>query len=146
MSEVKIHSAHDMYKYFVQTHPGTDVTYSLYKHVISQFNKKMADRILDGKEIVLGKNMGKLRISKVNRNYQKKVVDFGATNKLREQGIDRVVFFTNNTYYKWTWEKKSSKAVNKSAYSFKPSAGAHGLRRRLARLLNENEFAHLNFN
>jgi hypothetical protein len=140
-----MHTTKDMYKFFVQKYPGTDVTYPLYRHVISEFNKAVASRALLGEHIVLGKNMGKILIRKVNRNYEKRVVDFGATRKLKDRGIDKVVYFTNAFYFKWSWDKRSSKAVNKSAYNFKPSGGAGGLRKRLARLLNDDDFSQINF-
>ncbi len=142
---VKTHKAKDMYAYFKSKHPNTDVTFALYKHVISEFNKRVAIAALEGKEISLGKTMGIIRVDRIQRNFLKKVVDFGETRKLKASGIDKVVYFTNDYYLKWTWSKKSSKAVNKSAYTFKPSAGKNGLRKKLARLLKEDEFANLNF-
>ena len=145
MSPVRTHTAIDMYQFFKEKHPGTDVTYALYKHVISEFNKKVANRALEGEEISFGKGMGAISIEKIERNFNRKVVDFGETRKLKARGVNKVVYFTNNFYFKWTWHKKASKAVNKSAYSFKATAGENGLRKRLARLLRDNEFANLNF-
>ncbi len=145
MSEVKTHTAKDMYRFFCEKYPDTDVTYALYKYTISEFNKRVANRALAGEEISLGKGMGSICIDKITRNFKKKVVDFGETRKLKARGIDKVVYFTNDFYFKWTWHKKSSKVTNKSAYSFKASAGENGLKKRLARLLRDDEFAHLNY-
>ena len=143
--DFKLHRAPDMYAYYKKLYPESNVTFTLYKHVISQFNKKMADRLLEGETIHLGKNMGRLRIKKVERNHSKPVVDFGETRKLKAKGIDKIVYFTNRFYYRWFWDKKPSKAVNKSAYSLKVTKGPNGLTRRLARLLKADEFANLNF-
>lgn len=145
MTNKGVHTTKDMYKYFVKNHPGTSVTYLQYRYVVSRFNKLLSEAVLSGKTVNLGKRLGKLKICKIRRTFKKKIVDFGATRKLKAKGIDRVVYFTDDYYYRWCWKKVSAKVKNKSVYKFKPSSGPNGNKKRLARLLKEDEFAHLNF-
>lgn len=145
MTKNQVHNTEDMYKQFVKKHQGTTVTYLQYRYIISEFNKMLSEEVLKGKEVNLGKFLGKLRICKVKRTFKKKIVDYGATRKLKAQGIDKVVYFTDDYYYRWCWKKYSAKVKNKSAYKFKPTAGANGNRKKLVRLLKTDEFAHLNF-
>ena len=40
------HGAKDMFRYFEKKYPNTDVTYTLYKYIISKLNKKIVDKVL----------------------------------------------------------------------------------------------------
>jgi hypothetical protein len=142
---MKNHTAVDMYRYYKERNPGTDVTYTQFKYILSLYNKKVADRLLKGDIVNLGNRVGKLRIKKVARDFNKKTVDWNSTNQLKAQGINKLVFFTDEYWYRWAWEKKSCQIPNKSVYKFRPTGGEGGNRKRLTRLLKSDELAHLNF-
>lgn len=135
-----------MFKEFVKKYPETTVTYPLFKYVISQYNKKISQEILNGKEFYPGYRLGRIKIKKVERTcFTKPVPNWGETKKLKAQGIDKIVFFTDNYYFRWFWEKSLCNIPNKIVYKFSPSAGSKGNRIALVNLLKTNEFAHLNY-
>lgn len=142
---MKNHTAKDMYRYYRQNNPGTDVTYTQFKYIISRFNKIAAAKILEGETLNLGNRLGKIRIRRVKRNHNKLSVDWMATNRLKADGINKLVYFTDEYWYRWYWEKKACQIPNKSVYKFRPTGGDHGNRKALARLLKGDEFSHLNF-
>lgn len=146
MSKLKIHNMEDVYKEFIKEHPDTILSYKMFKSIISQFNKKAAQKILEGHTLWLGHKLGNIRIKKIERaNYSKPAIDWGETNKLKKQGIEKHVYFTDNFYFRWFWEKARCQVTNKSVYRFRPSGGPNGNRRALVNLLKQDEFAMLNF-
>ena len=145
MYKIKNHTAVDIYKYYAKTNPGTDITYTQFKYILSLFNKKAIDQILQGRELNLHNRLGIIRIKKVKRNFNKKTVDWSETNKLKEQGINKFVFYTDDYWYRWAWEKRTCNIPNKSVYSFRSTGGDYGNRKKLTRLLKTDEFAHLNY-
>ncbi len=48
------YGAKDMFEYYKKKYPDTDVTYTLYKYIISKFNKKLVKKVLEGKKFYLG--------------------------------------------------------------------------------------------
>lgn len=137
----KIHRAGDMYGWFVKNNPETDITYPLFKETISLFNKLASEYILEGKRVRFGNYLGTVRIQKVERKFSSKPihVNWGETNKLFKQGIKQRVFFTDDYYFGWHWDKGSCKIKNKTVYKFYPTAGPGGNKKRLARFLNSDD-------
>lgn len=146
MSNLKIHNAKDMYRAFLKKNPDTIISYRMFKQIISEFNKKASQKILEGKTLWLGNKLGNIRIKRIQRNnFNRPAIDWGETNKLKQQGINKHVYFTDNNYFRWFWEKARCQVPNKSVYKFVPSGGPAGNRRALVNLLNNDEFAMLNF-
>jgi hypothetical protein len=143
--ETKNHTAVDIFKYYKKNNPGTDVTYTQFKYIISQFNRKASEYILQGRTLNLHNRLGKIRIKKIRRNFYRKSVDWAETNKLKAQGIKQLVYFTDDYWFRWYWEKRVCTIPNKSVYSFRPTGGDHGNRKNLVKLLKTDEFAHINF-
>lgn len=143
--KAKHHTTADMYEYFLKKYPDTEVTYPMFRHVISQFNKKAMDNILDGKTLKMGFGLGYIRIQKLPRNFNKPSIDWGETNKLREKGIKKRVFFTDDYLYKFYWAKKACNIRNKTVYRFDPTRGPNGNKQRLANKIKNDEFATLNY-
>ena len=56
----------DMYKEYKELHPESDVTYSLFSHYIERFNKKIIEKVLEGKAFYFGHNLGSVRITMPN--------------------------------------------------------------------------------
>jgi hypothetical protein len=135
----------EMFMEYRKNNPGTDVTYTLYKEVISMYNKKLVDVLLTGKEYNLRHNLGRIRIRKVQRNFEKPTINWGETNKLKAEGINQFVYFTDDHWFRWYWEKRKCSIKNKSVYQFRPTEGKTGNKRKLITLLQDDEFAYLNF-
>ncbi len=144
-NQMNRYGAKDMYKFFVKKNPDTDVTYTLFKYIISKFNKKIVNKVLDGKEFYMGHRLGTISIRRIERNFDKKSVNYFETKKLKEQGIDKVVYYTDDHWFRWYWTKAKCQVPNKSVYKFSPTSGPNGIKRALSNKLNQDEFAFLNY-
>lgn len=134
-----------MYKEYKSKNPDSDVTYSLFSYYIELFNKKVINKILEGKVFYFGHNLGSIRIKKVKRNFKSPTIDWFETNKLKQQGINKHVYYTDEYWYRWYWDKYRAKVKNKAVYKFEPTKGPNGAKKQLIRLLKQDEFAYLNF-
>lgn len=139
--------AKDMYRAFKKNNPDTDITYPLYRAILESFNTKLTDRILDGIKFNLGHRLGNIYIKKIRRTPSSKVIDWNETNKMwAEQGYkDGFVYYTDEYYYRWSWEKRKAQVKNKSVYKFEPTGGKLGIKRKLVERLRSNPFAATNY-
>lgn len=139
------YSTKDAYKAYLKKNPKTTVTYALYKHIIAEFNKKVAEKVLDGQVFNMGHRLGSIRIKRIPRSFNKPAIDWYETNKLKEQGIKKLVYYTDEYYFRWNWDKHRCMVKNKSVYTFSPTAGKNGNRKALVKRLRQDEFAYLNY-
>ena len=144
-SSASRYSTKDSYRWFKKQNPETTITYSLYKHIITRFNKRACEMILEGQLFNMGQRLGSIRIKKIPRTFNKPTIDWGETNRLKKQGIKKLVYYTDDYYYRWNWDKHRCLVKNKSVYTFAPTAGQSGNRRKLVQKLKTDEFAHLNY-
>ena len=93
----------------------------------------------------MGQRLGTIRIKKIPRTFNKPTIDWGETNRLKKQGIKQLVYYTDDFYYRWNWDKHRCLVKNKSVYTFAPTAGQRGNRKKLVEKLKTDEFAHLNY-
>ena len=124
------------------------LTYKEYRAIITSFNLKMIDKILGGYEFRLPYKLGVLSIKKIERKFDKPVIDWGETRKLRAQGKDQLVYYTDDFYCRWYWRKKACQVKNKIVYFFKPTKDGRtrkGAVDKLSALLKSDELAHHNF-
>lgn len=135
----------DIYKEFVKRNPATDVNYQTFKYILTAYNKGIVDALMAGETFNLGTKLGRLSIKKFPRNFNRKSVDWGETNKLLKQGIRKLVFFTDDFYFAFNWEKRYCTIKNKSVYKFYPAGGKIGPRKRLIQFLKSNDMNKLNF-
>ena len=136
------YNAMDMYKAFKKEHPNTDITYSLFKHILSGYNKILADKIIEGMMFNPNYNIGRILVKKIERNWNRKTVDWGETNKLKKQGIKQMVYFTDNYYYRISWDKVNCTIKNKIVYRFKPT---YTFKKMLVKALKNNELSKIIF-
>jgi len=147
------------------------ISYKIYKDVISIFNKSLIDEILKGEHINLGFGVGTIKIKKRKRDLSRPVIDWGETNKLKEEIINNggtlykvlkrdkdnnilednngekyLVYRTDEYYYMWHWKKSHCTLPNFELYSFAPTTGDNGNIKRLAKYRKENEYADLKYN
>lgn len=143
MTEKGLHSLDDMYKFFKKKHPNTDVNESQFKHVAELAFKIVRDEVLDGNQWKIGQRMGNIRIRKVKRTFKKPRINIYETLKLRKEGIEKNVYYTDDYWYRFYWEKKVCQIPNKTVYSFVPTKGANGNTKRLAKRIKNDEFSYL---
>lgn len=136
--EPRIHTPADSYKLFKQTKPELDIPYWMYREVLTRIFKKVSSQIIFGSMLNLQNNLGYIRIKKIRRNYKKLVPDWGASNRLKadllEKGItpkdadhpngeEWLVFFSDPWYLRWAWVKAGvCRVKNQSVYMFRPTA------------------------
>ena len=127
------YGAKDMYQAFVKKNPDTDITYPLYRTILEKFNVKVADRILDGEVFNLGHRLGIIFIKKIRRAPKSKVINWNETHLMwEEQGEKKgFVYYTDDFYFRWNWEKRKAQVKNKSVYKFQPTGGKIGLKKKL---------------
>lgn len=134
----KSRSTKDMYAYYKKRNPDAKVPYWMYKEVLARFNKKAADAVIFGKSFNFGSRIGHLLIKKIRRNYEKAVVDWGESRKLKTQLIDAgeiprstdnpdgpawLVYFSDPWYLRWAWLRKDvCKMKFSSVYKFIPTS------------------------
>jgi hypothetical protein len=134
----KSHSTKDVYKYYKKKHPKAKEPYWLFKEVIARFNKKAADAVIMGQVFNFGSRLGHLLIKKIRRNYQKPVVDWGESKRIRAEliamgkvpkgpntpeGEDWLIYYSDPWYLRWGWVKKRiCRVKNQTVYKFMPTS------------------------
>jgi hypothetical protein len=135
----------DMYKDFIKRNPASDINYKIFRYILSEYNKGILELLLEGGTFNIGNKLGRLCVKKFTRNFSRRTVDWGETNKLKKQGINQLVYYTDDYYYGYNWEKRYCTVKNKSVYKFYPAGGVKGPKKQLIRLLKSNSLNHLNF-
>lgn len=135
-------SAKDMYTFYRQKYPEAEEPYWMFREVISRFNKKSADAVIFGQVLNFGNRLGHLLIKKIRRNYEKPIVDWGASKKFKAElvaqggtpkgpdnpsGQEWLIYYSDAWYLRWAWSKKQSKkqlcrVKNQTVYKFVPTA------------------------
>lgn len=134
----------EMYKFFKILYPNEDVPYALFVEVISRYNKSLVKKLFAGERVSLGHKVGCIRVKRVERKFYTKRIDWGETNKLKKQGINKHVYHTEDFWLRFSW-LKGAKLKNKTVYKFTPTKGCHGITTALAKYCKENPFAYQNF-
>jgi hypothetical protein len=139
--------AKDMYREFKKANPDTDITYAYYRSVLESFSNVLAEELLNGATFNMGQRLGTLRIKRIKRNPNSRTVDWNATIQMwaEERKKEGFVYWTDETYYRWAWDKRKAIVKNKSAYRFDPTGGTKGLKKRLTERLRKDPFAGTNY-
>jgi hypothetical protein len=107
------------------------VPYNLFRLVLERYFLSISELIIDGGVLKMPFNLGEIKILKVERKTKVEAgrivnpsINWGETNKLRKQGIDKLVLFNDEYYLKWYWAKGNNKCKvkNHTVYSFKPTS------------------------
>lgn len=131
------HSTKDVYKYYKKKYNQAEEPYWLFKEVIARFNKKCADAVIWGQVFNFGSRLGHLVIKKIRRNYEKPVVDWGESKRIKAEllslgkiprnadnpdGEDWLVYYSDPWYLRWGWVKKRiCRVKNQTVYKFVPT-------------------------
>jgi len=134
----KTKSVADMYEFYKQKYPQAKEPYWMYKEVLSRFNKKASDAVIFGQVLSFGNKIGNLLIKKIRRNYEKPVVDWGESKRvkadliregftpkgpLQPDGKEWLIYYSDAWYLRWAWVKKRvCRVKNQTVYKFTPTA------------------------
>jgi len=139
---------------------GGDLPYKVFLAVISDVNQSVMEEVLEGREFDMGCNMSRLSIVKIQRDFNRPTIDWQSSYKLRDElvtegvelrssenpdGEPWLVYFTDDWYVRFYWEKSACKIQNRTAYRFDATRGMKGHKTALKELLRTDSIAHLNF-
>lgn len=113
----------DIYKYYrsnLYVTKHDKVLYKEYSKIIYAVNKKIAEKLLEGKYIKFPYNLGKFYIRKVKNNFKHLKFDYAHFNKTGEFSY-HLNIHSNMYHAKWFWEKISCRIPGNTIYSFIPS-------------------------
>lgn len=148
----------DGYKEYLNR--GGSLSYRNYREACEMFNEMISDEIVEGKIFSPGHKLGDISVVKVQRNYEKPRINWPESHKLKkeileqggapreagsEEGEDWLVFYTDDWYCRFHWNKFSCQLQNKTVYSFHATRGAKGVKRKLQDRLAANPLHHLSF-
>lgn len=150
-------TSRDMYEFYLEQ--GGDLDYSMFRDVISEFNIGAMDKIVyEGRTLEMGSNLSRLSVIRVDRNHASPRVNWPESNKLKQEIIDEgnepmsdehpdgepwLIFYTDDWYCRFFWEKRNCKIKNHSAYRFDATRGTKGNKRKLIDLLKSDDLAYL---
>jgi hypothetical protein len=126
----------DIYKYYRSKDTTTKedkVLYDEFRRISYAINKKIAEKMLEGKFIKLPFNLGNFYIRKVRNNFKNLKFDYAHYNKTGEKVV-HLNSHSNQYHAKWFWQKISCRIPGHTIYSFIPSRQN---KRNLAKLMKE---------
>jgi hypothetical protein len=100
---------------------NSSMAYTTYCDIINTINQEIANVVLLGKRFSFRKKIGLLRIHTFNRNFNRKVVDKGETNKLKKQGINKIVYHVDDTYVGFKLIRNPESELDVRFYAFTPT-------------------------
>jgi len=134
---------------------GEPLSEDLFKHLCEEFNKKIMDKVTyEGRPFEMGSFLSAIQIVRIKRDYSKKVVNWKASNKRKQELLDEgkklyddetgeghkwLVYYTDPFYCRFHWAKKYARVPNKSAYKFVATRGAKGNKTKLKEFLREKK-------
>ena len=152
------HTLTNIYNDYVQEHDHIDRL--IFKNLCEEFNIMIINYILEGKEFNMGNNLSTLSIVKQDRDPRSPRLDWGESNKYKNQlleegqllyntetgkGVKWHIYHTDEFYCKYYWRKGKCKIKNKSVYRFDATRGIKGNKEKLIALLKEDDLAYLKF-
>jgi hypothetical protein len=139
---------------------GGTLPYSEYREACSAFNEAVADSIVAGKVFNPGHNLGEISVVRIERNYDKPRVDWAESERLKaeilarggtpreageQDGEDWFVYFTDDWFCRFYWNKKACTISHKTLYSFHATRGHKGVKTKLVQRLRTNPLAYRSF-
>lgn len=141
----------DMYEYYSEN--GGEFDKDTYKTICSIYNQHVIDHLLRGMRYRFGARLAGIEIIRMDRNYNKPVVNWNESLQLRDEllaegkklydketgeGHEWLVYYTDDDYCRVHWEQSAAMVPNKKAYQFDPSRGTRGLKTRMKEYLNKD--------
>jgi hypothetical protein len=116
-----------------------------FKEIITIYNKKSSDEIIQGGILHLSNRLGYVQIRKIiptkkstsridwkaSMDYKQELIDQGKTpkNKLNPDGSNWLIYRNQSYYLRWSWIKRYNRACtvkNNRVYTFVPTASSSG--------------------
>jgi len=148
----------DIYKDYVKNNEKIDK--KAFIDVCSDFNMLVIEHLLEGKALKLGHNLSYIQVVKMVRDPRSPRVDWLESNKYKQELLDSAIqiydketgegqkwqiYYTDEHYFKYYWNKGKCRVPNKSVYRFTATRGLKGNKEKLTRLLRSDELAYLRF-
>lgn len=140
---------------------GGKESYALFRSVLASFNRRVVEQMLEGFDFNMGHRLSRLSVVRVKRDFSGRMsFDWIESGKLRREilarggvpkgplapdGEEWMVYFTDDWYCRYLWEKKRCYVGNRDYYRFDPSRGVAGIKGRLVSLLKGDPLAHTRF-
>lgn len=155
----KTHAAKDAYEFYVMR--GGGLEWSQWMDIVSRFNQEAMDEIIfEGRELEMGSGLSRISVVRIDRNHAAPRVDWKATTELRDEliaegatllsdenpdGVPYLVYYTDDWYCRFFWEKRNCRLRNKSAYRFDATRGLKGNKTKLVQHLQSDDLAYLKY-
>ena len=148
----------DIYKHYVEM--GGDLSFKEFRAVICDFNERAMDEILQGRELEMESGLSRMSIIRLTRNFNKLAVNWKESHAFKAEllaagetlfskenpdGKKWLIYFTNDWFARFYWEKKRCQINNQSVYRFSPTGGKRGNKTKLKQLLANDPLSHLTF-
>lgn len=148
----------DIYNSYIEENEHIDK--SIFTDICHIFNIEIMDYILEGKKFNMGNNLSTISIIRRDRDPRSPRIDWGESNKYKQELIDSgettydnitelgtkwFIYYTDEFYCKYYWNKGRCKVTNKSVYRFDPTRGLKGNKDKLIALLKKDDLAYLKF-
>lgn len=139
----------DIYATHYKPTQDKPVSFKEFKRIWVEFiDLSVEELLLEGKPLAMTAGMSDLRVVRRKRNPKYRRVDFNETRKLREEDptFKGVVYWIDQDWWcRYLWKKSRCRIKNKSKWSFRPTRGDKGLKKRLSSYLQSHELAYLTF-
>ena len=147
-----------IYKAYVDTNEYIDK--KVFRDICEEFNISIMEDILEGNTFNMGNNLSTLSVVRKERDPRNPKVDWGESNKYRQELLDGGealynsetgegtkwhIYYTDGYYCKYYWRKGKCRIPNKSVYRFDATRGIKGNKEKLIHLLKTDELAYLKF-
>ena len=148
----------DIYEQYVAENGNVDK--KVFRQICESFNMEVMNSILDGETFNMGHNLSTLSVVRKERDPRNPKVDWGESNKYKQELIEQGeelynvitgkgtkwhIYYTDSYYCKFYWRKGKCRIPNKSVYRFDATRGVKGNKEKLINLLKTDDLAYLKF-
>ena len=148
----------DIYKEYVSENEHIDK--KIFRDICEEFNISIINTILEGSVFNMGNNLSSLSIVRKERDPRNPKIDWGESNKYKQELIEQGeelynaetgkgtkwhIYYTDSYYCKFYWRKGKCRIPNKSVYRFDATRGIKGNKEKLINLLKTDDLAYLKF-
>lgn len=140
---------------------GGKLSYKDYRSICERYNVLCMDRVIEhGERLDLGANLARIYVIRIERNFNNPTIDWAASKaykqELIEEGVELYsednpsgqkwfIYYTDEWYTRFYWEKRFCKVKNKSAYRFDATRGKKGNKEKLTEHLRSNDLSYLKY-
>jgi len=145
----------NIYKQYIDTIEYIDK--KVFRDICEEFNMAIIDNILEGNILDMGNNLSTLSVIRKERDPRNPKVDWGESNKYKQELLDANeqlynaetdkgtkwhIYYTDGYYCKFYWRKGRCRVPNKSVYRFDATRGIKGNKEKLVTLLKTDDLAY----